>query len=570
MGFLGTRDTVGSDVRAGLTLGVQSVPDGLATGLLAGVNPAYGLYAYLVGTAAGALATSSVLMSVQATGAMSVIVADVPMLHDGPQAASALFTLSVLTGVVMVALGLLRLGTLVRFVPNAVLTGFVNAVAVNIVLGQFSNLTGYSSDGGNRVTRSIDTLLHPLQWSWPSVLVGVLTVALILLLERTPVGALGLVVAVVATSAGAALLGIDGVKTLDDVAQVPSTLPSLSLPDLGLVSGLLVPALSLALVGLVQGAAISNAIPNPDGRYPDASGDFRGQGVANIAAGMLQGMPVGGSMSATAIVTAAGARSRLANITASVVMALLILLVGPALGHIAMPALAALLMLIGVRTFKLENVLNVWRTGPTQATTMAVTFVLTLLIPLQYAVLVGVGLSILLHVFSQSSKVTLVSWEADEQGRLVEGPVPAELPPDDVVVLQPYGSLFFAAAPVLESQLPQVTPRSTGSVVVLRLRGKQELGSTFIGVVRRYAAELEAVGSRLHLAGVSEGVLRQLDATGTTAALGPDAVFPATRVVHESLDQAVAAARAFTGGAPDSRGTDGGGTDGGGRVPPPG
>jgi sulfate permease, SulP family len=545
MGYLGTRQTAASDLRAGLTLGVQSVPDGLATGLLAGVNPAYGLYAYLVGTAAGALATSSVFMSVQATGAMSVIVADVPVLHGGPQSASALFTLSVLTGAVMLLLGLLRLGTLVRFVPNAVLTGFVNAVAVNIVLGQLSNLTGYSSGWGNRVTRSIDTLLHPLQWSWTSVAVGVATVVLILLLERTPVGALGLVVAVVVTSAGAALLGLDGVKTLDDVAQVPSTLPSLSLPDLALAGDLVLPALSLALVGLVQGAGISNAIPNPDGRYPDASGDFRGQGIANIAAGLLQGMPVGGSMSATALVTAAGARSRLANLVAAAVMALLVLLVGPALGYIAMPALAGLLMLIGVRTFKLENVLNVWRTGPTQATTMAITFVLTLLIPLQYAVLVGVGLSILLYVFSQSSKVTLVSWEVDDQGRLVEEDVPAELGPHEVVVLQPYGSLFFAAAPVLEQQLPRVVPGSTGSVVVLRLRGKQELGSTFIGVVRRYAAELGVVGSRLHLAGVSEGVLRQLEATGTTDALGRGCVFPATKVVHESLDLAVSAARGY-------------------------
>jgi SulP family sulfate permease len=542
MGFLGTRDTVVDDVRAGLTLGVESVPDGLASGLLAGVNPAFGLYAYLVGTAAGALATSSVFMSVQATGAMSVIVADVPMLHGGAAAEAGLFTLSVMTGVVMLALGLLRLGTLVRFVPNAVLTGFVNAVAINIVLGQLSNLTGWSSDAGNRVTRSIDTLLHPLAWDWWSVAVGVATIVLILVLERTPVGALGLVVAVVVTSALAAVLSLDSVKTLDDVASVPSTLPHLSLPDLSLVGGLVVPALSLALVGLVQGAGISNSVPNPDGRYPDASGDFRGQGVANIACGLLQGMPVGGSMSATAIVTTAGARSRLANLLATAAMAVLIVAFGPLLGHIAMPALAALLMLVGFRAFKPDNVLSVWRTGATQATTMAVTFALTLVIPLQYAVLAGVGLSVVLYVAQQSNKVTLVSWEVDEQGRMIEGPVPAELPAGDVVVLQPYGSLFFAAAPVLETQLPQASESSTGSVVILRLRGKQELGSTFIAVVRRYHAQLDAVGSRLYLVGVSDRVRRQLDATGTTGQLGDDAVFLATPAVHESLQAAVAQA----------------------------
>lgn len=545
MGVLGTRATVVPDLRAGVTLGVESVPDGLASGLLAGVNPAFGLYAYLVGTAAGALATSSVFMSVQATGAMSVIVADVPELHGGAAAETALFTVSVLTGAVMLVLGLLRLGSLVRFVPNSVLTGFVNAVAVNIVLGQLANLTGWSSGAGNRVTRSIDTLLHVGSWDWTGVAVGAATVALILLLERTRVGPLALVVAVVATSVLAAVLHLAGVATLDDLAAVPSTLPRPTLPDLSMVGVLLLPALSLALVGLVQGAGISGSVPNPDGRYPDASGDFRGQGVANIASGLLQGMPVGGSMSATAIVTSAGARSRLANLVASAVMALLILLLGPALGHIAMPALAALLMLIGVRSFRIENVRGVWLTGPTQATVMTVTFALTLVIPLQYAVLVGVGLSVVLHVAQQSSRVTLVCWEADDQGRLIEGPVPTELAPHDVVVLQPYGSLFFAAAPVLETQLPRVVPGSGGSVVVLRLRGKQELGSTFIAVVRRYAAELDAVGSRLFLAGVSEGVRHQLDVTGTTDELGAGAVFDATPVVHESLQAAVDAAESW-------------------------
>lgn len=539
MPFLGTRATIVADLRAGLTLGVESVPDGLASGLLAAVNPAYGLYAYMVGTAAGALATSSVFMSVQATGAMSVLVADVPLLHSGDTAAAGLFTLSVLTGVVMLLLGLLRLGVLVRFVPHAVLTGFVNAVAVNIVLGQLANFTAYSSDFGNRVTRSLDTLLHPLAWDMPSVAIGVATIGLILLLERSPLGPLGMVVAIVLTSTAAWLVGLDSVTVLDDVAPVPSTLPTVSLPEPALVGALLVPALSLALVGLVQGAAISNSVPNPDGRYPDASGDFRGQGIANIAAGLLHGMPVGGSMSATALVTAAGARSRLANLAAAAVMALLILLVGPLLGYIAMPALAALLILIGVRAFNVDNVLTVWHTGLTQAAVMAVTFVLTLVIPLQYAVLAGVGLSVVLYVAQQSARVALTCWTVDQEGRMLEGPVPRTLPPDDVIVLQPYGSLFFAAAPVLESQLPRVEPTSTRSAVVLRLRGKQELGSTFITVVRRYAADLDRVGSRLYLAGVSSGVAHQLDATGTSELLGEDSVVPATAVVHDSLTTAI-------------------------------
>ena len=140
---------------AGVVLGVQSVPDGLATGLLAGLNPSAGLYGYMVGTATGALVTSS-FMAVQGTGAMAMVIADVPGL-SGANAPRALVTLSLLTGAVMLVAGLLRLGSVLRFVSNAVMVGFINAVGVNIVLGQLANLTGYSADGPNRVVRERST-----------------------------------------------------------------------------------------------------------------------------------------------------------------------------------------------------------------------------------------------------------------------------------------------------------------------------------------------------------------------------------------------------------------------------
>ena len=176
---------------AGLVLGVESVPDGLAGGLLAGVNPIYGLYGYMFGTLFGAVATSSAFMAVQATGAMAVVVSDVPQVHgDTPEANAALFTLTVLTGIVMLALGLARMGC-VRWVPNAVLTGFINAVAINIILGQLDYITGYEAEGGNRVARAVDTVLNVPGWQMAAVAVSAATIALILFLERTRLGALG-------------------------------------------------------------------------------------------------------------------------------------------------------------------------------------------------------------------------------------------------------------------------------------------------------------------------------------------------------------------------------------------
>lgn len=539
------------DVPAGLVLGVESVPDGLAGGLLAGVNPVYGLYGYMFGTIFGAVATSSAFMTVQATGAMAVVVSDVPQVQGGsPESATALFTLSVLTGVIMLGLGLARLGGLVRWVPNAVLTGFINAVAVNIVLGQLDDFTGYESSGENRVASAVDAVLHVGSWAWPAVLVGAGTIALILLLERTRLGALGLVLAIVVASSLVPALGLDVVQ-LRTITEIPGSLPTPSLPSFALIGSLAIPAVSLAFVGLVQGAAISSSVPNPDGSYPDPSGDFRGQGIANLGAGLLQGMPVGGSMSATSIVTNAGARSRMALLVAGATMVVAVLLLSDVVGYIAMPALAGLLIVVGFRTLRIDPLLMVWHTGPVQATVLATTFVLTLVIPLQYAVLVGVGMSVILHVARQSNRVTVQEWVLGDTG-ITETEPRAEIGSGEVVVLRPYGSLFFAAAPLFEEALPAVTSRTSGSAVVISMRGKEELGSTFINVITRYAQSLAAHDSLLWISGVSERTFSQLENTGAIDVIGPARVHVRTSVVAESTRGAVAEAETWIGsrGAP--------------------
>ncbi len=533
------RRTLRQDAVAGVVLGVQSVPDGLATGLLAGVNPLSGLYGYMVGTLAGGIAAGSAFMAIQSTGAMAIIVADVPAVHDGEDPARALFTLSVLTGVVMLAAGLLRLGSVLRFVSNAVMVGFINAVGVNIVLGQLANLTGFVADGPNRVIRAVQTFLNPGQWDLATVTIGVATVVLIVLLERTRVGAMGLVVAVIVTSAGALALGWSSVATLNDLGVDISGLPRPVAPMLGLIPELLLPAISLAFVGLVQGAGISASFPNPDGRYPDASRDFVGQGVANVAAGVFQGMPVGGSVSATALNKAAGARSRQSLIFAALVMAVVVVAFGGVVGYVAMPALAGLLILIGVRTIKPLALRSVWGTGTVQKVVLVTTFVLTMVIPLQYAVLVGVVLSVVLHVVRQSNRVTVKRQRPDADGHLVESEPPAILPGGEVVLLQTYGSLFFASAPVFEEQLPAVRDTSRNSVVLVRLRGRDEVGSSVTRVLLRYAQELVAVGSRLVLVSTNERIEEQMTVGGVVAVIGQDAMYRGDERAGATLKRAM-------------------------------
>jgi SulP family sulfate permease len=513
--------------------------------LLALVNPIYGLYSYMTGVFTGAFFTSSVFISVQATSTMALIIASIPEVTEAPNPNLPLFTLAVLTGVIMLVAVLLRLGRLVRFVPNSVMVGFINAVALLIILGQLDNFTGYPSSGPNRVVRTFDLLRNIDQIHVPTLAVGALTIILIVTLERTRLNALGMVVAIFFASLIVPLVDADQVALARDVANIPNSMPTPLLPSLPLMPGLIISAFSLAFVGLVQGAGISASVPNPDGKSPDASGNFIGQGVAGIIAGLFQGMPVGSSMSATSLVVAAGARSRLANIFAGIVIAVSIVFFGRLVGLIAMPALAGLLIVIGCRTLKLSQMTSVWKTGLTQQIVMLLTFIACLLVPLQYAVLFGVGLAVLLYVIQQSNRIRVVAWRVEPGQYLIEGKPPKEVPSQQVTILVPYGSLFFAAAPVFNEQLPMVTEDSRHAVVILRLRGETELGSTFLEVLTRYSEALRRRESLLMLVDVAPSVWQQLERTRMLRSLGRENVFLSDSFIGHSLQEALDAAESW-------------------------
>lgn len=202
-------------------------------------------------------------------------------------------------------------------------------------------------------------------------------------------------------------------------------------------------------------------------------------------------------------------------------------------------------MLIGYRTIKPANLRSVWRTGAVQKTVLVVTFVLTMLVPLQYAVLVGVGLSVILHVVRQSNEIVIKRQRLDSDGHLVETDPPTVLPGGEVVVLQPYGSLFFAAAPVFEGLLPQAIETSRHSVVILRLRGRSDLGSTALDVLHRYAASLAEVDSRLVLVSTNERIDQQLTTSGITDVIGPQWIYRGDERVGATLQRAEAEATAW-------------------------
>ncbi|MCC6453619.1 MAG: SulP family inorganic anion transporter [Caldilineaceae bacterium] len=547
-----TRRTLPSDLIAGLTFAAVNIPQGLAYALMAGINPVTGLYTLMIATPIGALATGSVFMNVSSTSALAASLGDVMRLYPADSRITALITLVLLMGLFQVVLGLLKLGFVMQFVPNSVMVGFSQGVAVLIILGQLGDLTGYYSARQNRVLQLTDVLLNSHLVVLQSLVIGLITIGLIFLLERSRfsiVRSLALFLAMALTSVVPHLLGWDAVAIVRDVARIPQSLPKLAMPDLALVPDLLLPAAALGILAVVQGATVAQMYPNPNGKYSDVSRDFLGQGIANLATSIFQGIPAGGSISGTAVVVGAGAQTRWANIFGGLLVTLIVLLVGAQAEMLAMPALAGLLIVVGLRMLKPKEVATVWQTGMVPRASATITFGAALVVPLQIAILVGVVVAILLHVFHQAQKILLVELSWSDELFPEERPVPKELPSHAVTTLQVYGSVFFAAAGTFEKLLPAVG-NSQRAMVILLLRGYSEVGSTFINALTRYARQLEAHEGRLILAGVSEVIYHQLEKTGAINLLGRDNIFPAEPQWGLSAQKAYGAALGRLGHAP--------------------
>jgi SulP family sulfate permease len=543
------------DIVAGLTFAVVAVPQAMGHALLATVNPVMGIFTLMVAVPVAAVTTGSVFMNVSTTAATAVAAgAELAEIAPGDRIA-ALAALVLLVGVIQLLAGVLRAGSILRFVSDPVMTGFLNGVAVLIMLGQLGELTGYRSAFSNAVARALDLLLRLNRIDVRTTLIGGLALGAIVLLLQSRLSKFAFVLAIGLATGLLALLslpaldpgqGWQAVRIVRDVSSIPRSLPGLSLPEPAMLLTMLLPALSVAIIGLVQGAGVSQAYTNPDGRFPDVSRDFLGQGAANIATGLVGGLPAGGSISGTALIIGAGARSRWTNVFGGVGVAVIVLLVAPLAEMVPMPALAALLIVAGFQGLRIAPALTAWRTGWAPAAAMTLTFLATLFLPLHFAVLLGVAFTMLLHVTRESSRTEVSEIVLVPGGMPEIRPAPREAPSNQLTVLLVNGSLFFAAAKSVGDLLPSVEG-SSRAVVALALRGKTDLGSTFIAVLQRYARALQDRGGRLMLVGVDPAARDQLARTGTLRIIGEENVFLATEQLGASVNQAAAAAHAWLG-----------------------
>jgi SulP family sulfate permease len=528
---------------AALVNAVVSVPDGLASAALAGVNPVYGLYTSIAAPIAGSLLASTRLMQVATTSASALAAGQAVAGYPADQRAEAIFLLTILTGIVLTIFGLLRFGRLVRFVSHSVMTGFLIGVAVVLVLDQLAPLVGYPPEGGNEVTQFLDLIAHAPDFDGQTIVIGAIALALAFGLQRTPVANLASLAALAVPTVTVALLHWHDVRVVGDVSAIPRGVPVPVIPDPGLISlDLLLAAVSVGVVIAVQGAGVSQSVENPDGTPGEPSRDMVAQGAANVASGLLSGIPAGGSVGQTALNVSAGARSRWAGVLSGVWMLAIVLLIPGLIGHVPMAVLGALMIQAGISAIDADEARSIWNVGGAARWLIGVTFLATLVLSVPIAVAVGVLLAILFFLFSSASDIRIGALEPTEAGGFVEREPPSVLPSDATPVLDVYGSLFFAGARTLAERLPH-TGDAKRPAVVLRLRGRTRVGATLVDVLEDYAADLAEVGGRLYLSGVDDEIADLLRRSGMLLRHTNVEIVPVRPELGASTERALAAAR---------------------------
>jgi SulP family sulfate permease len=529
------------DASAGATTALVTIPDGMASALLAGLNPVHGLYALMVGTPIAALVASSHFMYVANTGAIAVATGSVLADFSGDAKVQAMITLTLLVGVFQLLLGLLRASAILRYVSNAVLTGFLAGIAVRIILSQLPELTAYHAEG-HVLARAWQVVTGIGAWNLHATMLGVLTIGLIVVVERTRARNLSMIAGLAGAMAAMFALGWHDVPKVADIAQIPSGLPVPDLSKLVFTADIVLGALAVGAIALVQGAAVSRTIPNPDGRYPDVARDFAAQGVSNIAAGLFKGMPIGGTMSETAVNVSAGAQTRWAIVFSGVFIIAAVLLFGDWVEQVMLTSIAALLIVAAVQAIDPVRIADVWDVSWGARLTMLATFAATLAIPVTYSVLLGMALSALLYLYRASTDLRVVEVVPQVGGLLKEQAAPSALTDNAMTILDAHGSIFFASIDALEARLPQ-PETARNAVVILRLRNRSSVGSSFVRMLKHYARRLEKSGNLLMLSGAAPEVIEQLRRTEVTDVIAERHIFPATEIIGEALQSARAAAQ---------------------------
>jgi len=514
-----------ADLIAGLTVAVVALPQSMAYALIAGLPVQYGLYASIVPTLAACLWGSSAHLITGPTTAVSLVVFSA-LKNLAPPGTPAFielaFWLAGFVGVIQIVMGAARLGNLLDFVSRSVLLGFAAGAAVLIAFKQLPGLFGLTvPQGGHFVTTLFYLLGHLHQSHLITIALGVITMAVILILNKVRPAWPGTLIALVLVGLLVYLFRLDS-KGVSLVGAVPRSLPPFHLPSwdavdhLGqLASG----ALAIALLGLVQAVSIAKSISDQTRQRLNINREFFGQGLANLSAAFFSGYPVSGSFTQSAVNFRSGARTPLSGVLSGLAVAATVLAAAPLAGGLPLAGLAGVLLVVAYDLIHWEDIKRTIRATRGDAAVLVVTLLSTLLLNIEFAIYVGVLLSIGLHLAKTSHPQIYEEIPDFPTGKMK--PVAFEDGCPQMAIVYIEGSIFFgSAAFVQEDLLRRLRNHPDTTNLLIRMHRVNTLDASGVHVLELLLEEVRRRGGDLYLAGVNHRVFEVFRDSGFLKELG--------------------------------------------------
>ena len=526
------RDEIWRNVVAGVVVGIVALPLAMAFAIASGAKPEQGLYTAIVaGLATSVLGGTRVQVS-GPTGAFIAVLAGITAQYGiaGLQAAT------LMAGAMLFVMGVLKLGSVIRFIPNPVIVGFTSGIAVIIFVGQWQYFFGLPPVAA-------DAHFHGKFWALVQALpalhpattgIAVLALAIVVagnrLLDRIP--GLGRIpaplVAMLAATAVQVAFHFPGVATIGtEFGGIPRTLPSLQWPQIGVseVIQLVGPAFAIALLGAIESLLTAVVVDGMTGARHNPNQELIGQGVANLLTPVFGGFAATGAIARTATSVRNGATSPLAGIVHSVFLVLVIVLFAPMASHVPLGALAAILFFVAWTMCDVRHFGRLLRRAPrSDRFVLLVTFGLTVFVDLVVAVNVGVVIAALLFMRRMAESVSVQQEMFGGPQAAGEAGEPALTLPPKVLVYRIDGPFFFGAAEKLESTVERAQLHV--ETVVIRLGKVPFMDATGMHTLSEIIERFQRRGIRVLLVEIQERLARTLARAGLLELAGAENVYP--------------------------------------------
>ena len=520
-----TDHRVSTDVLAGLTVALVGLPQCLAYALLSGLPPAYGLATAAVAGFVAALAGRSAQVVTGPTNTTGLLVLTALLPYIGANgllrenAFAVLATLTLLAGVLRIVTALAGGAHLIRLIPESVLVGFTTGVALLIAVMQLDEALGMPPTRATGfLSQASELIEHWRDVQWAPITVTILTAVVVELGRRWSPRLPIALYAVLGATILAFFARLDGLPLVHDRHAVTTGWTALAMPslDANLLQSLFVPAAAIVLLGTMELAVTARA----GGERPDMRREILAQGWANVAAAFGGGFPASASLGRSSLLKLGGAKTRIAAGAAAVFSGVVLLAGGNLAGWIPQASLAGVLLVIAVHMIDWHGVLRLWRASHETRVLLVETFAAALLLPLQWAILLGTGTALVIHIANTSAPRLRV--------RRVDGHALVPMAPDDqpeLVVVEVSGNLHYAAVAPFVEEMEEIVPRSA-RVLVLDLTHAHEIRFAALRAFEQLAEEMHHDGGQLWLAGVDNDTARLLDRSGSALPWVPDLPAP--------------------------------------------